>query len=72
MAFVLVLIFSPRLNGARIIHGIRFITKTGAPGLTDLGLVLLVVVPIVTFFVMYSLIWWLKGRQKLEDEKLIS
>lgn len=69
LAFVLVLVFAPRLKGPRIIEGIPFMTKTGVPGLTDLGLALLVIVPVVTFFAIYSLLWWLKSRHMSEEEE---
>ena len=69
LAFILVLVFAPRLTGPRIINGIRFATKMGGHGLTDLGLALLVIVPIVTFLAMYGLIWWLKSRQIREKEE---
>ena len=45
LGLVLVLVFGPRLTGPRIMWGMEFKTKTGVPGLTDPGLVLLVLVP---------------------------
>jgi len=55
LSFILVMIFAPKLEDPRIIYGVRFSTKTGAPGLTNLGLILLAGVPLVTF-ILSSLI----------------
>ena len=62
LAAVLVLIFAPRMEGPRYLFGIRFTTKAGTPGLTDLGWVLLIVVPLVTYFAVSGLLWWMKYR----------
>lgn len=37
LSFIIVMIFAPRMDGPRIINGVEFTTKTGGPGLTDLG-----------------------------------
>lgn len=49
---VLVMIFGPRMDGPRMIGGVAFKTKGGGPGLTNLGFLLLVGVPVITYFVV--------------------
>ncbi|WP_412069538.1 hypothetical protein [Rubrivirga sp. IMCC43871] len=44
-ALAAVLAFGPRMDGPRMIDGVPYTTKTGAPGLTDLGWALVVVLP---------------------------
>ncbi len=44
-ALAAVMAFGPRMDGPRVIGGVPYTTKTGAPWLTDLGWVLLVVLP---------------------------
>lgn len=51
LAFILVLVFAPRLDGPRIINGIEFNTKSGGPGLTNFGWILLVVIPVLTYII---------------------
>jgi len=52
LGFVLVMLFAPRMEEARILFGIRFATKAGTPGLTDLGWALMVLVPPAVYFMM--------------------
>lgn len=66
VALVVVLIVAPRMEGPRYLFGVRLTTKTGTPGLTDLGLVLLVVVPLVTYVAMSGLLAWLEDRSSNE------
>lgn len=64
-AFVLVMIFGPRMDGARIMCGHEFRTKSGGPGLTDLGLVLLIVVPVAVYLVMgWIQRWWSRRSER--------
>lgn len=51
LALTLVLIFGPRMDGPRMFFGIPFTTKTGVPGLTDLGWLLLILAPLATYLV---------------------
>lgn len=64
ISFILVMIFAPRLDGPRIIYGIEFNTKAGTSGLTDLGLVLLVLAPIITYFSSRLLFRLFKSKDK--------
>lgn len=62
VALILVLIFGPRMDGPRIIFGIPFTTKTGGPGLTNLGWALLILAPLLAY-VATGLVLRLTGRR---------
>lgn len=49
VAFVLVLALAPRMDGPRIICGVRFMSKGGGPGLTNAGWLMLVTLPLATW-----------------------
>ncbi|MBL1280849.1 MAG: hypothetical protein COA33_011280 [Fluviicola sp.] len=51
LSFIVVMIFAPRMDGARIIGGVEFTSKAGGNGLTNLGWVLLVLVPLSTYLI---------------------
>lgn len=51
IAMIFVLVFGPRMEGPRCINGIKIMTKTGVPGLTNLGWLLLVSAPPAVYFV---------------------
>lgn len=52
VSMILVVVFGPRMDGPRVIGGITFTTKTGGPGLTNLGFLLLLVLPVVSYVVV--------------------
>ncbi len=51
VAFIAVFIFGPRLTEPRYIGEVRFTTKSGGEGLTNLGLILLIVLPLAAFLI---------------------
>ena len=51
LSFIVVMIFAPRMDGPRIIGEVEFTTKTGGNGLTNLGWILLVLVPLSTYLI---------------------
>ncbi|MEP2771379.1 MAG: hypothetical protein ABJH05_04480 [Fulvivirga sp.] len=51
LSFMIVLIFAPRLDGPRMIADVQFNTKTGGNGLTNIGWLLLIAVPISTYLI---------------------
>ena len=63
VAFILVLIFAPRLDGPRVIFGVEFTTKTGGSGLTNFGFFLLVTVPALTYIITSLVIKLLHGKK---------
>lgn len=46
ISIVLVLVFAPRLGAPRVIDSVMFTPKSGSKGLTNLGWLLLITVPI--------------------------
>lgn len=60
---IAVLIFAPRMEGPRFIGGVAFTTKTGSAGLTNLGWLLLVTVPVASLSIT-SLVLKLVGERK--------
>lgn len=56
LSLILVMIFAPRMEEARVIGGVSFTTKTGSPGLTNLGWLLLITVPIITFTITHFIL----------------
>lgn len=48
-SFIVVLIVAPRMDAPRVIGDIEFTTKTGGYGLTNLGWLLLILVPVSTY-----------------------
>lgn len=67
---ILVMALAPRMDGPRVMCGMQFKAKTGAPGLTNLGLALLVFAPVVTYFVA-GLIGgaWLRRRDARSEHR---
>lgn len=63
LSFIIIMIFAPRMDGYRILNGIKFTTKTGVSGLTNLGWVLLVIVPVATYLIT-SLLLKIIGQKK--------
>lgn len=51
VSFLLVLVFAPRMDAPRIINGIEFNTKSSGPGLTNMGWIMLVVIPVISYII---------------------
>jgi len=69
LSLILVLIFAPRMDEPRIIDGVQFSTKSGNTGLTDLGWILLVLVPVLTYLVV-SLMLKLNQKKNHGENRL--
>lgn len=67
VAFLAVMIFSPRMEGPRIMCGHEFRAKGGGPGLTDTGLLLLVLAPLVVYLLVGWIQRWSSGRDDGSD-----
>jgi len=69
LSFILVLIFAPRIDEPRIIGGVQFSTKSGSTGLTDLGWILLVFVPVL-IYLLVSLMLKLNQKKNHGENRL--
>lgn len=68
LAFLLVFIFAPRMDGPRVIAGIEFTTKAGQPGLTNLGWILLLTVPPATYLLSRLVVRQFAKKAKSNSE----
>jgi hypothetical protein len=67
LALLLVLILAPRMEGPRVLFGITFTTKTGTPGLMNLGWALLILMPLLTYFATDLVLRLMKRKGKQEE-----
>ena len=65
IAFVLVMVLGPRMEGPRVVCGHELRSRGGGPGLTNLGFVLLVVVPVAVYLIAGVIErWWQRRSAK--------